>query len=71
MRINGAALRAIRERSGHTGVQLARAAEINRAYLSHIEAGRKQPSPEVTRRLASALKVPVTAILADPAELAS
>lgn len=71
MVINGEALRVIRERSGFTGTALAEEAGINRAYLSHIEAGRKQPSPDVARRLADALKVRLVAILADAPEEAA
>jgi len=70
VRVNPEALRELRLRSGFTGTDLAEAAGINRAYLSHIEAGRKEPSPEVTRRLAAALKVRLVAILADPLEVA-
>lgn len=68
MVVNGEAVRVIRERSGFTGTALAEQVGINRAYLSHIEAGRKQPSPDVAKRLAEALKVRLVAILADPSE---
>lgn len=71
VQVNGETLKVIRERSGLTGTALAAAAGINRAYLSHIEAGRKQPSPEVARRLADHLKVPLVAILSNPQEAAS
>lgn len=64
MPINGDALRVIRERSGLSGQALADLAQTSRPHLSHIEAGRKQPSPELARRLAEALKVPLVAILA-------
>lgn len=65
-RVNGDAIRAIRERGGQRQVELASASGIDRAYLSHIEAGRRHPSAAVARRLAEALKVPLVAILADP-----
>lgn len=65
-RVNGRAIRAIRERGGQQQTELASAAGIDRAYLAHIEAGRRQPSVVVARRLAEGLKVPLIAILADP-----
>jgi transcriptional regulator with XRE-family HTH domain len=69
VRVNAEALREIRLRSGFTGTELAELAGIDRAYLSHIEAGRKHPSPAVARKLAQALKVRLVAILADPTEV--
>lgn len=65
MQINGEALRVIRERSGLTGTALAEMVGVDRTHISNIEAGRKQPSPELARRLADALKVPLIAILAN------
>lgn len=65
-RVNGTAIRALRERSGQRQIELAQLSGIDRAYLSHIEAGRRQPSAPVARRIAEALKVPFAAILADP-----
>ena len=65
-RVNGPAIRAIRERGGQRQLDLASGAGIDRAYLAHIEAGRRQPSAPVARRLAEALKVPLIAILASP-----
>lgn len=68
MQINGEALRVIRERSGLTGTALAREVSVDRTHLSHIEAGRKQPSNELARRIADALKIPLVAILSGPEE---
>ncbi len=45
---------------------LAQEAEIKQSHLSNIEAGRRQASPEVVAALATALKVDIAAILADP-----
>lgn len=71
MRINPQALKTIRERSGMTVSSLARAAEVDRTLIAHIEAGRRNAGPETTLALAKALKVELPAILADPAEAAS
>jgi len=60
------ALRALRERSGLTIVDLARSAGISQPHLSNLEAGRRNASPDVVRRLAQALRVPITAILTVP-----
>lgn len=66
MRINPAALRAIRQRSGMSVTALAEAAGIKQPHLTNIEAGRRNASPDVVVALASALKVDLPAILADP-----
>lgn len=70
MDLNPSALRAIRERSGLSITALADLAGIKQAHLSNIEAGRRRPSPEVAKALASALKVELLAILADPKQVA-
>lgn len=66
MRINPAALRAIRQRSGMTVTALAAAVGIDRTHLSNIEAGRRSASSEVVIALAKALKVDLPAIILDP-----
>lgn len=66
MHLNRHALRVIRERSGLSLSELARAAGISQPHLSNIERGRRGPSPDTVRRLARELKVPVVALLADP-----
>lgn len=66
MEINPPALRAIRERSGYSVTALAEAAGIKQAHLSNIETGRRKASPEVALALATALKVPLPAILLAP-----
>lgn len=71
MRINGAALTAIRERSGMKIARLSEASGVDRTTISNIEAGRRNASPEVAVALASALKVELPALLADPAEVTS
>ena len=71
MHINGPVLRVIRERSGMTVTALAEAAGIRQAHLSNIEAGRRQPSPDVAVSLARALRVDLPIILKDPDEAAA
>lgn len=72
-RVNPSAIEAIMDGRGFSGTELAAACDppINRSYISNILAGRRQPSADVARRLAAALKVPLAAILADPEEVAS
>ena len=71
MQLNGHALRVIRERSGLSVSALASEVGISQPHLSNIERGRRRASPEVSRRLAVALRVPLLALLADPDESAS
>lgn len=55
----------LREVKGLTQVELAKKAQITQPYLARLEAGdRKNPSLVVLRRLAKALGVPVTELLA-------
>ncbi len=63
MQINGVALRVIRERSGLSVSELARLAEVSQPHLTNIELGRRAASPAVAGRLATALKVPLIALL--------
>lgn len=65
LRANGDAIRAIRERSGLSQTDLARAVGVSQPILSRIESGERPGRPEVIRSIASALKVPVTAIIHD------
>ena len=68
MQLNGHALRIIRERSGLSVSALASQVGISQPHLSNIERGRRRASPEVSQRLAVALRVPLLALLADPTE---
>lgn len=61
-RLNGAAVRALREALGLRVSDLATRAEVSVAYACNIEAGRRQPSPAVIGRLARVLGVPLDAI---------
>jgi len=65
MRVNGVALRVIRERSGLSVSQLARLVGISQPHLSNLEVGRRSASPALARRLAAELRVSLVAILMD------
>lgn len=60
--VNGLTVKAIREALGHRGGVFATECLISHAYLSNVEAGRKQPSPAVAKRIADGLGVPLAAI---------
>jgi transcriptional regulator with XRE-family HTH domain len=66
VQLNGHALRIIRERSGLSVSALASEVGISQPHLSNIERGHRRASPEVSHRLAVALRVPLLALLADP-----
>ena len=61
-RLNGVALRVIREALGVSLGDLARRADVSRPYVSLMESGARQPAPPVLRRLATALAIPLEAI---------
>lgn len=48
--------------------ELARQCGTSQPHLSNIETGRRSASPSLLRALATVLKVPVLALLADPEE---
>lgn len=57
-------LRAWRRYRGLHGEQLAQRVGVSRAYISMIEAGRRTPGADLLRRLADALDIPVSALVA-------
>lgn len=59
---NGTAVRALREALGVKHGKFAVDCLISPGYLTNIEAGRKQPAPDVTRRIADRLGVELDAI---------
>lgn len=61
-RLNGGAVRAIREALGIRGSDFATRAEVSHGYLVNLEKGVKQPAPAVARRIADELGVPLDAI---------
>lgn len=61
-RVNGASVRALRESIGIRHSDFAIRVQVSAGYLTNIEAGRKQPAPDVARRIADQLGVPLDAI---------
>ena len=60
--INGAALRSVRDLVGISRGELGRRVGIHGATISNLELGNHGASPEVMRKLADALGVPLDAI---------
>jgi transcriptional regulator with XRE-family HTH domain len=70
-------LRVIREKDGHSLTSLARVVPpapgqkrppgMSLGYLCDLENGRREPSPEITARLAKALRVPVSVLTKEAA----
>jgi transcriptional regulator with XRE-family HTH domain len=67
VRLNRFALKELRERSGFTKAAFAREAGISIGTLADLESGRRNASPDMVGRLATAPKVPLPALLALPA----
>ena len=68
---NGATVRVVRKALGISLTSLAARAQLSKSYLSDVETGAYQPSPDVVQRLAAELGVPVDAItypVPEPAE---
>lgn len=62
-------LRVLRTKDGSSLSDLARQAGMSLGYLSDLEAGKRFPNPGVVKKLAVALKVPVSVLQRDePAE---
>ena len=61
-KINGAAVRAIRNALGIRHMDLAARVGVTKGTLSHIESGARQAAPEKQVKFASALGVPLEAI---------
>lgn len=62
LRVNGSAVRVIREAFGIRQTDLAARAEISKSTLSHVEKGARQVSPMTLRKLAVGLGIPSEAI---------
>ena len=56
----GRAVRELRTERGLTQRELARAADVNETWLSHIEAGRPNPAWGTVARIAAALDMPLS-----------
>ena len=63
--IVGKNVRRLRQQKGLTQEQLAFDAEIDLTYVGGIERGRRNPSLMVMARIAEALTVPLTKLIAD------
>lgn len=71
MRVNGAAIRAVREAKGLSLRSLAAAVDISPAYLSRIERGQRGTNgvdPDTCHRIAAALPAPLAAFVVDNAD---
>ena len=64
--INRDALIVIRERTGMNKSQLADAAGVDRTLVHRIENGERNCTNDVLVKLATALKVPLTALIGPP-----
>jgi transcriptional regulator with XRE-family HTH domain len=60
----GEAIRAARTEAGLTQVQLASRANINKTWISHLESGRVNPAYGTLQRIASALGMPLSSLIA-------
>ena len=60
----GRVIREVREAAGLTQEQLADAAGLHRTYVSLLERDRRSPTVTVLFRIAVAVRVPASAILA-------
>jgi transcriptional regulator with XRE-family HTH domain len=59
---NGAAIKALRQAHGWKGTKFAIACGITHPHLFNVERGIRQASPEVLRKMADTLGVPLAAI---------
>ena len=62
---NGAAIKALRQAYGWRGTKFAAACGISHGHLFNVENGAKQASPELLRRIADTLGIPLAAITSD------
>lgn len=67
-KFNGEALEVIRTRSGLSLRQLSELSGVSFRYIRDIEQGGSTPSFTIVQKLASALKILPTALIADPDE---
>jgi transcriptional regulator with XRE-family HTH domain len=61
-KLNGKTVRELRSALGIRHGEFARDVRVSTGYLSNIEADRKQPAPDVVKRMADRLGVQVDAI---------
>lgn len=65
MKINGEAVRVIRERSGYSQSQLSVDSGVELTALNRIESGKRKATEAQTVALAHALKVPLLTIICE------
>ena len=59
MKTLGATIKMIRESHGLSAVELAKAIDVDKSYVSLIESGTRKPSVEMLNKLATELRVPL------------
>lgn len=65
----GRALREVRKRRGMSQLDVSTASDLDRAYMSELERGLKNPSLETIFRLADAMDVSAVEIIRKTAEI--
>ena len=70
MRLNGEALKVIRERTGLTITQLSTASGVDRTVITRLESGERRGTPAQIVALAQALNVALTVITYPVVEVA-
>jgi transcriptional regulator with XRE-family HTH domain len=61
----GRRIRTLRQKRGFSQEELAERAQLHWTYVSEIERGRRNPSLNILGRLARALDVPLSRLMAD------
>ena len=61
----GDAIEELRESAGLSQRELAERLDVDPSYLSHLEAGRREPSLKLLRRLSRAVSAPLALFLAE------
>ena len=61
----GKTLRSLRQAKRWTQLDLAEKADITRSYVTHLELDNRNPSVYTLKKLASALRIPWTALVGD------
>ncbi len=60
--VNGAYIRALRDAHGHTASSFAALVGTSPSNLSYIELRGRQPAPDLRKRIATELRVPLVAL---------
>jgi transcriptional regulator with XRE-family HTH domain len=66
MQIQPVALAVIRTLAGLSQAKLSEKSGVSQGYISGIESGDKKASPEMIKKLADALGVPIASLITDP-----